>query len=69
MQIIHQIDDFSFTICREFVKVHSLIVPTLENYYTYLPFKPKITIDDEGVDELGLNYKSEFETAKVMVGR
>ncbi|MEO7314680.1 MAG: hypothetical protein ABIW47_05820, partial [Ginsengibacter sp.] len=49
MQIIHIIGNFLFTIFPELAKDHSLIIPTLENYYTYGPFKPKITIDDDVV--------------------
>lgn len=47
MQIIHKIDDFLFTIFPELAKDYSLIIPTLENYYTYGPFKPKVSIDKD----------------------
>ncbi len=47
MQIIHKIDNFLFTIFPALAKDHDSIIPTLENYYTYGPFKPKITIDDD----------------------
>ena len=52
MQIIHKIDDFLFTI---FPKLNlgggadSVIISELENYYTYGPFKPKVTVDNEWV--------------------
>ena len=52
MQIIHKIDDFLFTI---FPKLkwggggNSVIITELENYYTYGPFKPKVTVDNEWV--------------------
>jgi len=51
MQIIHKIDDFLFTI---FPKLKlgggdSVIITELENYYTYGPFKPKVTVDNEWV--------------------
>lgn len=51
MQIIHKIDDFLFTI---FPKLKlgggkTVIINELENYYTYGPFKPKVTVDNEWV--------------------
>lgn len=51
MQIIHKIDDFLFTIFPK-LKLgggNSLIINELENYYTYGPYKPKVTIDNEWV--------------------
>lgn len=50
MIIIHKIDDFLFTIFPELMGGgNELIIITLENYYTYGPFKPKVTIDKEWV--------------------
>jgi Tfp pilus assembly protein PilF len=51
MQIIHKIDDFLFTIFPK-IKMgggNSLIISELESYYTYGPFKPAITINNEWV--------------------
>ena len=51
MQIIHKIDDFLFTIFPK-LKLgggNSVIISELENYYTYGPFKPKVTVDNEWV--------------------
>ena len=51
MQIIHKIDDFLFTIFPK-LKMgggNSLIISELENYYTYGPFKPTVTVDNEWV--------------------
>ena len=51
MQIIHKIDDFLFTIFPK-IKMgggNSLIISELKNYYTYGPFKPIVTIDNEWV--------------------
>ncbi|MEO6731579.1 MAG: tetratricopeptide repeat protein [Ferruginibacter sp.] len=51
MQIIHKIDDFLFTIFPK-LKIgggNSLIINELENYYTFGPFKPKVTVDNEWV--------------------
>ena len=52
MQIIHKIDDFLFTLFPKLklgVSSNDLIINELENYYTYGPFKPKVTIDNEWV--------------------
>lgn len=47
MQIIHKIDDFLFTIFPELLGGDkSLIISTLEKYYTYGPYKPKVNIDN-----------------------
>jgi len=47
MQIIHKIDDFLFTIFPELMGGgNDLIISTLENYYTYGPYKPKVNIDN-----------------------
>ncbi|MCF8425871.1 MAG: hypothetical protein K9I36_03995 [Bacteroidia bacterium] len=47
MQIIHKIDDFLFTIFPELIGGgNDLIVSTLEDYYTYGPFKPKVNTDN-----------------------
>jgi len=51
MQIIHKIDDFLFTIFPK-LKMgggNDVIINELENYYTYGPFKPKVTVDNEWV--------------------
>jgi Tfp pilus assembly protein PilF len=46
MQIIHKIDDFLSTIFPELMGGgNSLIIRTLENYYTYGPYKPKVNIE------------------------
>ena len=48
MQIVHRIDDFLFTIFPEITGGgNSLIINVLEAYYTYGPFKPKVTIDND----------------------
>jgi tetratricopeptide (TPR) repeat protein len=48
MLIVHQIDDFLFTIFPDIMGGgNSLIINTLENYYTYGPVKPKVTIDND----------------------
>ncbi len=53
MQIIHKIDDFLFTIFPGLIRGggggNSLIINELENYYTFGPFKPKVTIEGEWV--------------------
>jgi tetratricopeptide (TPR) repeat protein len=50
MQIIHKIDDFLFTIFPKLkLGGNSVIITELENYYTYGPFKPKVTVDNEWV--------------------
>lgn len=50
MQIIHKIDDFLFTIFPNLkLGGDSAIISELENYYTYGPFKPKVTVDNEWV--------------------
>ena len=50
MKIIHKIDDFLFSI---FPKLsgggNELIINALENYYTYGPFKPRVTIENDWV--------------------
>lgn len=48
MQIIHKIDDFLFTIFPEIRGGgNELIISLLEKYYTYGPYKPKVTIDKD----------------------
>lgn len=49
MQIIHKIDDFLYTLFPELMGGggNKLIVNTLENYYTYGPYKPKVTVDTD----------------------
>jgi len=50
MQITHQIDKFLFTIFPELVgKDNDILVSTLQKYYTYGPFKPKVSIDKDWV--------------------
>ena len=51
MQIIHKIDGFLFTIFPELTPGgdNELIIHTLENYYTYGPYKPKVTIAKDWV--------------------
>jgi tetratricopeptide (TPR) repeat protein len=50
MQIIHKLDEFLFTIFPELRgRGNDLIISTLEKYYSYGPFKPKVTIDNDFV--------------------
>lgn len=56
MQIIHKIDEFLFTIFPELKNVpgggggdNDLIISTLEKYYTYGPYKPKVSIEDDWI--------------------
>jgi len=50
MQIIHKIGDFLFTLFPELSEENpELIIETLEKYYTYGPYKPIVTIQDEWV--------------------
>jgi len=49
MKIIHKIDEFLFTIFPKMGGGKIQIINELENYYTYGPFKPKITVDGEWV--------------------
>jgi tetratricopeptide (TPR) repeat protein len=52
LQIIHKIDDFLFTIFPELTRGggdNEFITHTLENYYTYGPYKPKVIIDKDWV--------------------
>ena len=45
MQILHKIDDFLFTIFPELAGGgNELIISTLESYYTFGPYKPKVEI-------------------------
>jgi len=47
MQIIHKIDEFLFTIFPELVGGGNyLIINTLREYYTYGPYKPNVTIEN-----------------------
>ncbi len=48
MQIIHKIDDFLFTIFPE-LRGGKVIINRLEEYYTYGPYKPKVTVDTDWV--------------------
>ncbi len=50
MQIIHKIDDFLFTIFPKLEgSSNDLILDTLGRYYTYGPYKPRVSIDKEWV--------------------
>jgi tetratricopeptide (TPR) repeat protein len=50
MKIIHKIDDFLFTIFPELRGGgNDLIISTLEKYYTYGPFKPFVTINENWI--------------------
>jgi Flp pilus assembly protein TadD len=50
MQIIHKIDNFLFTIFPELRGGGNLlIISTLEKFYTYGPYKPKVTTDKDWV--------------------
>lgn len=47
MQIIHKIDNFLYTIFPELMGGgNNLIINTLEKYYTFGPYKPKVNIDN-----------------------
>lgn len=62
MKIVHKIDDFLFTIFPEIsVKQNnkSLIINTLERYYTYGPYKPKVSIENDYV-------KIEIDTSSII---
>lgn len=51
MQIKHQINEFLFTIFPEITGGgNDLIVNTLQKYYTYGPFKPKVTLEKDWVN-------------------
>lgn len=61
MQIIHKIDDFLFTIFPN-IKTgggNDLIINELQKFYTYGPFKPKVTIENNWV-------KIEFDTPSII---
>ena len=50
MQIIHLVDDFLFTIFPELKGGGNQdVINTLEKYYNYGPYKPKVTIEDNYV--------------------
>ncbi len=50
MQIFHKIDDFLFTIFPELNGENDIrIIDILEKYYTFGPYKPMITIDQDWV--------------------
>jgi tetratricopeptide (TPR) repeat protein len=50
MQITHKIDNFLFTIFPNLRGGgNKLIINELQNYYTYGPYKPKVTIDKDWV--------------------
>jgi tetratricopeptide (TPR) repeat protein len=50
MQIIHKLDNFLFTLFPELDRSNKeKIISELENYYSYGPFKPKVTIVDDWV--------------------
>jgi tetratricopeptide (TPR) repeat protein len=50
MQIIHRFDDFLYTLFPDLVKgnMHALIT-RLTDYYTYGPYKPKVSVSEEWV--------------------
>jgi len=51
MQIIHKIDNFLFTIFPQIKKGdNNSLIKALEEYYTYGPFKPKVTIAEGWVN-------------------
>ncbi|MBE7441148.1 MAG: hypothetical protein KFKLKKLM_02161 [Flavobacteriales bacterium] len=50
MQITHKLDDFLFTIFPELTGGgNELIINVLERFYTYGPYKPKVSIEDNWV--------------------
>ncbi len=50
MQIIHRIDDFFYTIFPQVKKGdQQALQDAVQKYYTYGPYKPKVTIDSEWV--------------------
>ncbi len=50
MKIVHPLNDFFYTLFPNLTGgVKSLIINELENYYSYGPFKPKISFDDDWV--------------------
>lgn len=50
MQIVHKIDDFLFTIFPDLVGGgNDQIISKLEKYYTYGPYKPKVSINNDWV--------------------
>ena len=60
MLIIHKIDDFLFTIFPELKGGgNEMIINTLKNYYTYGPYQPIVTIENDWV-------KIEIDTPKIL---
>ncbi len=62
MQIVHKLDDFLFTIFPELLagkNDNALITNTLEKYYTYGPYKPKVSIENDWV-------KIEIDTTSII---
>ena len=50
MHIVHKIDTFLFTIFPELKGGgKDLRISTLEKYYTYGPYKPKVSIENDWV--------------------
>ena len=49
MQIVHKIDDFLFTIFPDLMGGGDQIISKLEKYYTYGPYKPKVSINNDWV--------------------
>jgi tetratricopeptide (TPR) repeat protein len=50
MQIIHKIDDFLFTLFPKLMGGgNALIINELINYYTYGPYQPKVTVENDWV--------------------
>ncbi|MBK5209778.1 MAG: hypothetical protein JJE44_09795, partial [Flavobacteriaceae bacterium] len=63
MQIVHKIDDFLFTIFPELLagkNDNALITNMLEKYYTYGPYKPKVSIENDWV-------KIEIDTTSIIL--
>src|SRR3989337_3972672 len=49
MQIVHNIDDFLFTIFPDLMGGGYQIISKLEKYYTYGTYKPKVSINNDWV--------------------
>lgn len=48
MQVIHKIDDFLYTIFPETKGMGTeMLINTLQKYYTYGPYKPKVSVDKD----------------------
>lgn len=61
MQIIHKIDDFLFTIFPDLVGAdNERIITKFQEYYTYHPYKPKVSIENDLV-------KIEIDTPSILL--